>query len=228
MRYHIEFDIEFKKNPYPGLYVAIEGIDGSGKSTQVERLQKYFQKIQKPITTTSEPNNKLIVGKLVRDILQGTVQVPSAALQYIYTADRIMNFKTVIEPALQKGRTVISHRSFWSAVPYGLLDRMQREYSFANAKQLLIAQGILALYHQFIVPDITFFLDISTDSAMKRVNQARKTDLYDKREKIEKIAQGYKWLISEFPDKFVVINGEQPEEKITTELVNHIEKFNKK
>lgn len=223
MKYHIEFDIEFKKNPYPGKYIAIEGIDGSGKSTQVERIEQHLRKTENSVITTSEPNAKLIIGKLVREILVGNVKVPAASLQYIYTADRVMNFKEIIEPALKEGKTVISHRCFWSAVPYGLLDRKE-EVSFDSAKQILIAQGILALYHQFIVPDITFFLDISVDLAMERVAAAGKTDLYDKREKIEKIAKGYQWLLKKFPDKFVVIKGDQDQEKVTEEI---IEKLNK-
>ena len=43
MRYHIEFDISLRKNPYKGVYIAIEGIDGSGKTTQAEKLARYFK-----------------------------------------------------------------------------------------------------------------------------------------------------------------------------------------
>ena len=58
MKYHVEFDIAFKRNSYKGLYIALEGIDGSGKSSQVKRLGSYFTKKGSKVVATREPRKK--------------------------------------------------------------------------------------------------------------------------------------------------------------------------
>lgn len=227
MKYHVEFDIDFKRNPYKGLYIVIEGIDGSGKSSQVAALSSYFQKQGKPVVAMREPRKKEgIIGELIQKILHGKVTVPPVALQYLFSADRRMHHEEVIIPALKQGKVVISDRCFWSAVPYGILD----QEDFANVKNsantLLASQSILSLYHQFIVPDYTFYLSVSLDEAWKRT--ARKThekkEIYESKEKIAKVIPGYEWLLQEFPEEFTVIDGERPEEEVTATIISAINK----
>ncbi len=100
MKHHIAYDLELKKNTYGGLYVAIEGIDGCGKSTQLENVAAYFQKKGKTVKRVSEPSDKGVTGKLIRDILAGREKIPLVAFQYIYTAERTIQYETTILPAL--------------------------------------------------------------------------------------------------------------------------------
>ena len=70
MKYHIEFDINFKRNEFPGKYIAIEGIDGSGKSTQIEKLFEYFKSQGKEVIKTREPRkDEGLIGELIQKIL---------------------------------------------------------------------------------------------------------------------------------------------------------------
>ncbi|MCL5439016.1 MAG: dTMP kinase [Patescibacteria group bacterium] len=223
MKYHIEFDLELLRNPYKGLFIAIEGIDGSGKTTQIENLKKYFEKKGKSVVSTSEPKRDLIVGKLIHEMLSSKIKIPSKALQYLYSADRVINHETSVIPALKKGAVVLSHRSFWSAIPYGILDKSITSYNTNNTQVILVAHGILSMYHQFIAPDLTFYLDVSADSAIKRLDKMKKNkELYETREKLKKVILGYKWLIKQYPKEVIAIDGEKLPDKITEDIIKHI------
>ncbi|HSW89223.1 MAG TPA: dTMP kinase [Candidatus Saccharimonadales bacterium] len=227
MRYHVELDIDFQRNTLGGKYIAIEGIDGSGKSTQVLHVQDYFTKQGKEVLLTSEPHHGSMVEKMIRDALQSKITIPSAALQYLYSADRVINQESIVKPSLSQEKIVLSHRVFWSAVPYGLLDKIMGlkggDYDFNQSSQIMIAQGLLSMYHQFVVPDVTFYLDISVDTAMERLSHMDKTkEIYEKRDKLEKIREGYNLLINMFPKEFVVIDGEQSEKQVTEDILRKL------
>ncbi len=224
VKYHVEFDIALQRNTYGGLYVAIEGIDGSGKTTQVEKLAAYFEKQGKEVIKTREPRNDGLVGSLVRKILSEQIKVPSVALQYLFSADRAIHHAEIVIPALKAGKVVISDRCFWSAIPYGIMDtimdKKDGKYDFETGEIILVAQSILSLYHQFTTPDKTFYLDVSIDTGMKRLTQEGKTtEIYERKDKLEKILSGYKWLVDKFTTEIIVINAEQDVEKVTEEIV---------
>lgn len=223
MKYHVEFDIDFKRNPFDGLYVVIEGIDGSGKTTQVEEIKNYFQKHGREVVTTREPRKKEgIVGELIQKILHGQTHIPPAAFQYLFSADREMHHEELVIPSLKAGKVVLSDRGFWSAIPYGLLDR-KSEIDKNTVEYMLIAQSILSMYHQFILPDHTFYLDIPLDIAISRISKkSEKKEIYEDKGKLEKIVTGYQWLLHEFPKEFIVIEGTRPVEEITKQIVSRI------
>lgn len=220
MKHHISFDLELRKNPHEGVYIAIEGIDGSGKTTQVEKVAQYFESKGKTLIRTREPRNGGVVGSLIRKILRGELTVPSVALQYLYSADRAIHNVEVIIPALNEGNVVISDRCFWSAIPYGILDRGE-DYDFKDAEFLLVTQGILSMYHQFIVPDRTFYLRTSVETAITRLKKEQKSvkEIYEDEGKLRKIVQGYEWLVKKFPEAIMIVDGEQPIEKVTREIL---------
>src|SRR6185437_8637317 len=170
MKYHISFDIDFKRNSAKGLYIALEGIDGSGKTTQVERLVSFFKEKGREVVQTREPRKgEGLIGKLIQDILHGKTAVSPVAFQYLFSADRQMHHQELILPALAEGKVVISDRCFWSAIPYGILDTNDRIDPNA-IQQKLVAQSILSFYHEFTVPDKTFYLDVSLDTAIERIH----------------------------------------------------------
>lgn len=236
MKLNVSFDLPLKRNHYKGLYIAIEGIDGSGKSTQLHALKAYFEKKGAAVELTSEPKSELITGALIRKILSAEIKIPSNAWQYLYSADRVINHEKFIEPALKNGTTVISHRSFWSVLPYGIMDRFGyltasrtgNIFDDSVANTLLVSQGILSHYHQFIAPDITIYLQLSVDEAVKRLAGMRKQkDVYEKKEKLQKIAKGYDWLIKKFPEEFIVIDSDRPVSKVTSDIIARINNFSK-
>lgn len=227
MKYHVSFDIDFRRNTNGGQYIVVEGIDGSGKTTQVEKIRKIFEKQGKEVVVTGEPRkDKGIFGKLIQEILLSKKKIPSVAFQYLFSADRAVHQEDIIIPSLKAGKIVLSDRCFWSAVPYGIMDHMMGEsgftdsYSYEMGKVILTAQSILSMYHQFLLPDKTFYLDISLDTAMRRIKKADKQiEIYEEVGKLEKIMLGYKWLAKEFSEEIAVVNGENRVEEVTKEIL---------
>ena len=86
MKYHIEFDLDFKRNPYKGLYIAIEGIDGSGKTTQVGKLAEYFEKQGREVLKTHEPteNKEVLLALSAPKISEKiyTISAPQGIFSY--------------------------------------------------------------------------------------------------------------------------------------------------
>ncbi|MEK7114784.1 MAG: dTMP kinase, partial [Patescibacteria group bacterium] len=208
MRYHIEFDIDLKRNSYKGIYIALEGIDGSGKTTQAEKLAEHFKKKGKEVVLTREPRKEGIIGDIVQKVLTGKIKMSSVALQYLFATDRVLHHEEVIIPALKQGEIVISDRCFWSAIVYGILDRTKGKYDYKSADFLLIAHSVLSMYHQFIVPDYTFYLKVSLATSVARI--AKKDDvkeIYEDREKLRRVIEGYDWLSKKFKNEITVVDG---------------------
>jgi dTMP kinase len=225
MKYHIEFDIDFKRNNSKGRYIALEGIDGSGKTTQIERLYDYFTSQGKEVVKTREPRkDDGLIGELIQKILHGKTKIPPVAFQYLFSADREMHHEEVILPALREGKIVLSDRCFWSAVPYGIMDH-GGELDDNTAQYMLVAQSILSMYHQFTIPDETIYLDIPLDKAMQRLTEDNETkEIYEERGVLQKTIKGYQWLLKKFPEEFTIIDATKPVEKVTEEIIAVINK----
>ena len=225
MKYHVELDIDLKRNLYKGTYIALEGIDGSGKTTQASSLAGYFKSKGKSVVLTREPRKEGLIGDIVQKVLTGKVKMPSAGLQYLFCIDRVLHHEEVIIPALKAGKVVISDRCFWSAVVYGILDRVGR-YDSEIPNFLYISQSILSMYHQFIVPDFTFSLKVKLETALTRISKKNdKIEIYEDREKLKKVIEGYDWLARQFPKEITVVDGEGNVEEVTKEIIGKISNF---
>ena len=224
MVYKLKFQKKLRRNPYKGLYIAIEGIDGSGKSTQLEHIKRYFEEKGKKVIVTSEPMAEGPIQKVIRGALFSKIKIPTRAYQALYSADRAVNHATIVEPALKKGHIVLSHRSNWSTIPYGIID-LNSAYSFSHeAWHIAVANGLLSYYSEFILPDITFYLKVSARKAVERLRDMSKIkDSYEKGEKLAKIVYGYDTEVAKFPNEFTVIDGEQSEEDVMKDIIDKIE-----
>lgn len=224
MKYNINFNIEFKTHSYPGKLIALEGIDGSGKTSQVEKVGKILSASNTVFTTKNPTDGE--IGKFIRRILGGEIKIPAACFQYLFSADRQVQQVEIIE-RLKKGEYIITDRYFWSALAYGIVDRIKEDPNLVG-KHLLVAQSILSHYYQFIVPDITFYLDISVDTSLKRINAMRKKrEIYENKEHLTQIHKSYEWLLKEFPNEFTKINAEGEKEEVTKILLDYIRSLKK-
>lgn len=223
MKHHVSLDIQLRRNPYKGLYLAMEGIDGSGKTTQVEKLVSYFRKKGRSVIKVREPRKEGLIGDIAQKVLTGKIKMSPIALQYLFSTDRVLHQEEVIIPALKSGKTVVSDRCFWSAIVYGILDRAEGKYNFKNADFLLIAHSILSMYHRFIVPDKTFYLKIGIEEAMSRISQKRDfKEIYEDKEKLKQLIVGYDWLAKKFSREITVVDGERAVEEVNGEMVKSL------
>ncbi len=226
IKYNINFDIDLRRNTGSGLYIALEGIDGAGKTVQAEKLTNYFRGKGKEVVQTREPRKEGMIGDLVHQVLTNKIKIPDKALQYLFSTDRVIHHEEVILPALAEGKIVISDRCFWSAVVYGILDR-SKEYDYESANQILVAQSILSMYHQFTVPDYTFYLHISLDEALKRIEQKHQgaaKEIYEVKEKVDEVRKGYDWLLGKFGRELTQVDGEKHIDEVTSEILKIVEK----
>lgn len=141
------------------VFITFEGIDGVGKSTQLELLEKYFLAMGKEVVRTFEPGGTEL-GQEIRHLLlhrKGDVSPRSEAL--LYAADRAHHVATKIRPALAAGKVVISDRYFDSSVAY---QGAARELNVDEVRDI----SLWAIDH--LIPDLTVLLDLPADLAMAR------------------------------------------------------------
>ncbi len=203
-----------------GKLISFEGGEGGGKTTQVALLAEYFKNQGKDVVVTREPRKVGIVGDLVRKVLLGKEKIPTIAIQFLFSADRSINHEELILPSLEAGKVVISDRCFWSAIVYGILDRTGGIYDKSDADLLLISQSILSMYHQFTVPDYSFYLKISIEESLKRLAAKKEEkEIYEEEDKVAKVHTGYDYLKDRFSDEITVVDGEGSIEDITKRLI---------
>ncbi len=224
MKYKICLDLDFKRNKYPGKLIAFEGIDASGKTTQVKLLKKALEKKGKKVFLTKNPTRKGPIGKLIHQVLRGKIKVPLVSFQYLYSADRQVQQIEIIKH-LKKGDIVITDRYFWSSIAYGISDRDATDYK-NTTDFLLISQSILSMYYQFLIPDVSFYLDISTKEALKRLSlMSKQKEIYENTQKLKKIRDGYLFISNMFKKEILKINGERKIKEIAKEILNEVEKI---
>ena len=147
-----------------GKFIVLEGLDGSGKTTQINRLGA--QLASAGVLLTREPTNGPI-GKLCRSALLGNTPLSQDALALLFAADRAQHLLTEIRPALDAGTHVICDRYIYSNMAFQG-DAVPLEKIFAYNENALIP------------PDLTIFIDTSPEECSRRISNSRtQTEIYD-------------------------------------------------
>lgn len=176
-----------------GKFIVIEGLDGSGGTTQVDILVKKLKKEGNYSYATSEPTDN-IIGGVIRAALTGVVKLPAESLQLLFSADRGHHLKRMILPALENGSSVVCDRYIWSTVAFGSLS-MDRSW-------------LLSLQKHFMIPDLTILLKVDPKECIKRIKKNRfDFELFEKEEELKKVWRTYMWLKRKYPKKILVVDG---------------------
>lgn len=195
-------------------FITFEGIDGSGKSLQIEMLADYLSESGEKILVVREPGTT-VIGEHVRNILMdkknNTMSYKTEALLFMSARAQLMQEKII--PALENNYTVICDRFIDSSVVYQGIGRGLGE-KFIKELNKFVTENI--------EPDITFFLDISPQNAWLRKIGVQTSDRFES-ENInfhQKIYLGYKKLIVENPNRIICIDANVSPEEIHTQIVN--------
>ncbi|MGF3053259.1 dTMP kinase [Microbacterium sp. YY-03] len=200
-----------------GLWITIEGGDGSGKSTQSALLQAWLATLGPTVLHTREPGGSE-VGELIRNIVlhhRGHIAPRAEAL--LYAADRAHHVATVVRPALERGEIVLQDRYLDSSVAYQGAGRVL-DGTEVRDLSLWATEGAL--------PDVTVLLDIDPAVARLRLDAADKPFDRLEAEKLEfhtRVREAYLALAAAEPERFVVLDAEQPAGEIAHQIRARIE-----
>ena len=186
-----------------GFFITFEGIDGSGKTTQIKLLNKYLMDRGFDVVLTREPGGTAL-GDEIRDILLNPRNkgISSRAETLLFEASRAQLVEKVIRPSIENGKIVICDRFFDSTMAY------------QGAARGLGVQAILDMSlwaTSGLVPDLTFLIAINVEICEQRMKiQRKKPDRIEneKNEFKEKISRGYLDVAEIFKERFEIIDGQ--------------------
>ena len=205
-----------------GKFIVIEGIDGSGKTTQINQLSKWINS-----TNLIPENNQLVItrepggtqlGKSIRSLLLDTSleKIPDSITELLlYAADRSQHINEIIRPSLNKGDWIISDRFCGSTLAY---------QGYGRKLDIQLIKDLETIATQGITPDITFLLDIPVDESIKR-RISRKDDRIEKegREFLSNVSLGFKALAED--KKWKTISAIQSKKEIISDMKSEIKKL---
>lgn len=199
-----------------GKFIAFEGIDGSGKSTQIQLLAERLKKEGVCCYTTMEPTDSPI-GSMIHQIMTGRLKTDNRAIAALFVADRIDHLQNEIDGIAAKiaeGTTVITDRYYFSSYAYHSIDMPMEWVIQANEPCRRILQ-----------PAVTLFIDVDPDTAIKRIAQNRAhQELFEKKSRLIKVREKYLEAFEKLKDieKVIVVNGNRSPEIIAEDIWNKV------
>jgi dTMP kinase len=195
------------------MFISFEGLDGCGKTTQVELLEAYLETRDLEVVATREPGGTPLGEQLREIVLHGEKISPWAEVA-IFAAARAELVDQVIEPALSRGAIVISDRFVDSSLVY---QGVARGLGVEKVLQLNLhaTRGLL--------PDRTFLLLVDQALSEARVGEERDRMERESEEFRRRIDAGYRQLAELFPERVVALDGTQPRELIARQVRQALE-----
>ncbi|MBI2050146.1 MAG: dTMP kinase [Candidatus Staskawiczbacteria bacterium] len=197
------------KSNYPGKFIVIEGLDGSGKNAQIDLLVNFLRENGREVIATKEPTMESEAGRKIKQVLKKEIKLKPLELQSLYVQDRKEHLENKVIPALRESKFVVSSRYAFSTFAYGA----------ANGLDLAL---LVEMNKSFLLPDLTIIIDVSPASCIKRIDsRGREKELFEQIEKLKKVDQFYKKLPIMF-ENVVVVNGEDSIENVFENIKKEI------
>lgn len=196
------------------MFITLEGIEGSGKSTLIKNINSYFLGLNKKIIITREPGATLI-GQKIRDLLLSPEsEISSKTELLLMLADREQHINKLIVPNLKLNNIVISDRYFDSTIAY--------QGGGRGLDKSMIKMLISSL--QMPIPDLTFLIDIPVKVGLLRAKKRSHLDRFENEEIQfhERVKSSYYKIAKENSQRIKIINGEQTEEKLFEDVLKII------
>ena len=200
------------------LFITFEGIEGSGKSTQIRHLFEFLRGRDLEVLMTREPGGTL-AGEKVRGILLDPMMrglIPRAEL-FLYAAARIQHIEEIIQPALAAGKVVLCDRFVDATVAY---QGYGREIPLSEVK---VVNSLAALD---LKPDLTFLLDLPVEAGLKRARERNEADASSATSRFEqedldfhgRVREGYLAIAAADRPRVKIIPADQPVERVAKQI----------
>ncbi len=208
------------------MFITLEGIEGAGKTSQLNRIVSFLKDRGIGCTTTREPGGTQI-GAQIRQVLLNpkNSDLNANAELLLYVADRVQHIKTVIEPELKAGRTVLCDRFFDATMVY---------QGYARGLDKALIGDLHRLVCDNLKPNLTLLFDLEPEvglaRAWKDIKNGGRTDQETRFEKEElafheRVRQGYLDLARKEPERFRVIDAGQAPHRVTTQIESALAAF---
>lgn len=200
-----------------GVFIAFEGIDGSGKSTQIQLLSEKIREKGVRCYQTCEPSGGPI-GSMTRQILTGRIKTDNRVIAAMFAADRLdhlLNDVDGIASKIENGISVITDRYYFSSYAYHSVDVPMEWVIKTNEESAKVLR-----------PDINIFIDIDADTAMERITKNRfHTELFEKKSRLEKVRANYlkAFHLLGGKENILIVDGTKSVEEIAEEIWKHVE-----
>jgi dTMP kinase len=191
-----------------GRFVVFEGLDGSGKTTQMARIQKRLTRMGIDAVATCEPTEGP-VGILIRQMLAGRIVTDPRTLAALFAADRtdhLVTPDTGVKALMEKGRTVLCDRYYFSSYAYHAKD-MDLEWVIT----------LNAVNAQILKPDLTLFIDVAPNTCLERIRAGRThLDLFEKIDILTRVRDNYFAAFERLKDQETVkvVDGNASEDEV--------------
>ncbi len=193
-----------------GKFIAFEGLDGSGQSTQVSKLVSYLKEKGYKVSATKEPTDN-IIGGLIRGQLTKHWQTSQECLQLLFAADRAHHIEKEIIPILDQGNIAVTDRYMFSTIAFGSISA---DYDWLRK-----------LNEKFILPDLTILLKVPAEECVRRIKEDRLSiELFEEKEKLEKVWRNYERLLKDYPN-IKVVDGNKPVEEVFEDIRKEVDKI---
>ena len=193
-----------------GLLITVEGVEGSGKTTQCQLLAQWLRGLGHRVQETSEPDGSPI-GRAIRAIFeQDGVLLTPLAEAFLFMAARQLHVTQVIRPALETGEIVVSDRYADATLAY---------QGYGRGLDLQTIRELNALATGGVLPDLTLLLDLDPAVGLKRLG-SRRLDVFEKMDVAfhRRVRQGYLEIAREEKRRIVVLDADRAEERIETDI----------
>ncbi len=203
-----------------GRLISFEGLDGAGKTTQMDLLERWLAERHRAYIRTREPGGTLL-GAEIRDLLlhRPELAITPLAEALLFQADRAQHFATVVLPALNKGQLVITDRCFDASIAY---------QGYARGVGVELVEQLSLLATQGRVPDLTILLDLDPTQVHMRTDAARdQKGLREQQTRFDaeaesfhrRVQEGFRLLARTHPERIKVVDASLPPEQIHQEII---------
>ncbi|MCF6411945.1 dTMP kinase [Pseudalkalibacillus salsuginis] len=200
------------------LFITFEGPEGAGKTTIIKQIEKELSK-RMSVLCTREPGG-IDIAEQIRSVILNpeNTKMDGRTEALLYAAARRQHLVEKVIPALEEGKLVLCDRFIDSSLAY---------QGFARGLGIEEVYSINRFATEDRTPDLTIYFDLSPEVGLSRIadNDQREKNRLDleKMEFHRQVQEGYKRVLSLFPDRIVSVNAEQPIEKVYQEVLSNIE-----